>query len=451
MCKYTEHGHAHNMTNGTLDSHGNLVFNHSYSLGFVPKDLRTRSIYYINATAQAIEYERLATYFAALEKMDKEPKEPPMMIASPGKDAALFTFAHGGREKLLALTLQSFYDHYLVHHPAPVVLFFSERGTFQTDVLKSELRASGVLPLLVFRAVTLVDTTSAYVIESSCTSHNEEVRGSSEFLRYEAVRMLKSMGYSWMFRFGDDARLRKPTKYNIFEKMHQEGAVYGYKSAMDERGECVDAVWKLGESLCDADGEVHARNRTISKHGRRATGDNSHHARRLLAESATGARQGSACGGMVADWTPHRVILTSFEISHVSVWDAPYCQRLFAAASHERAAKTLPLWGDSALHTICVVHTLPASRVTVLHELDYMFNWGNSEWKDLESRDQTNLFQSTPLESHDRAFGVQRVGWLGGDIAASFPLPDPADPAAAPRTAIWLFGDSIIGVSTPER
>jgi hypothetical protein len=98
-----------------------------------------------------------------------------------------------------------------------------------------------------------------------------------------------------------------------------------------------------------------------------------------------------------------------------------------------------------------VVHTLRASQVSILHELDYMFNWGNSEWKDIESRDQTNLYQSAPLESLDRAFGAQRVGWLGGDIAASFPLPDPGDPAAAPRTAIWLFGDSIIGVSTPER
>jgi hypothetical protein len=43
------------------------------------------------------------------------------------------------------------------------------------------------------------------------------------------------------------------------------------------------------------------------------------------------------------------------------------------------------------------------------------------------------------------------VGWLGGDAAASVPLPNKGDIHSQPRKIVWLFADSLIGVSTPTR
>lgn len=43
------------------------------------------------------------------------------------------------------------------------------------------------------------------------------------------------------------------------------------------------------------------------------------------------------------------------------------------------------------------------------------------------------------------------VGWLGGDAAASVPLPSIGDIYSPSRKIAWLFADSLIGVSTTTR
>jgi hypothetical protein len=171
------------------------------------------------------------------------------------------------------------------------------------------------------------------------------------------------------------------------------------------------------------------------------------------------------------------VILTNFEISHASVWVSPICTALFhvaagngsafATSSSRKGAKGGKLvarlrerynasvtasWGDSALHTLCVVMSLKESEILRIEDVLYQFKWSNTAVSaEKDKRIKTDRYSTASVEVLDETFAAQRLGWLGGDVATSVPLPNVDDLDAAPNKLLFLFGDSIIGTSDTNR
>jgi len=95
--------------------------------------------------------------------------------------------------------------------------------------------------------------------------------------------------------------------------------------------------------------------------------------------------------------------------------------------------------------------SLNESELLKIDDIQYQFEWNAkvvSSEKD--KRIQTDSFFVKALPMLDDAFAAQRLGWLGGDIATSIPLPNSIR-SSSPERIIWLFGDTIVGVSDDSR
>ena len=439
MCFYT-HGGQNITNNGTHNSSVSLAFNGSYSLDSLPHNQQLRQIHYINVTSTAYTSKKHTTDLQSTAAY------------SVGTDkSVLYTFAHGGREDLLARTLNSFYEHYLRLHSAPVVVFYSDRGGFREHRLRELLAQTSIFSLLVLQPVELTNTTGLFAT-SPCMSLDEELNSASLFLQSRTSALLKARGFQWLLRFGDDSQLTATVTYNLFERMHSEGKVYGYVTAMEHRAECMQGLWETARRLC---GTVQ-QEKTVPK--RRLRKSNSHRSAGSLAVGTPNDLVLSAaeeCTDLFPTWPGNKVILTNFEVSHVSVWESPQCKRLFASIDGQspeaHSGKPPPLWADSVVHTVCVVTSLQASQVAQLSDIPYRFSWDNVAKSDADPENRMTVHLAEAIGEYDRAFGAQRLGWLGGDVAASVALPNERDRLAAPTKMLWLFGDSIVGVSSADR
>lgn len=72
----------------------------------------------------------------------------------------------------------------------------------------------------------------------------------------------------------------------------------------------------------------------------------------------------------------------------------------------------------------------------------YITDFVDTDVESSVDRNRNSAYLVKVLSSYDRYFSARRFGWLGGDISASVPLSD--------DHVLWLFGDSIIGVSDAE-
>jgi hypothetical protein len=437
MCFYTHHGHNVSF-NGTHNSTVSLAFNGSYSLAALLQDHRIPKIHYMNATASGDKgatapnrgrKERLPHSGATV----KLPTLTEQTVHA--NETVLYTLAHGGKETVLAATLSSFFEHYLSAHPSRVVIFHSDSGSFRPPELLSRLSSSaseGLRRLLQFQAVTL-PTISHSPPRTDCAPADVEVRRASVFLRHQAILQLKNMGFTWLLRFADDARLNSLVAQNMFVHLHSSGALFGYKDVVPSNPTCVADLWDLARKLCRSSG---ASSRLLRRHAKKSVALG-HDASGSV--GGTGSDSGGDCSALFGTWKPYQEIVTSFSISHVSVYDAPPCSRLLDAT---RPNPSLPLWLDSSIHTLCVLAALAPAQILQLRDVDYSFNW-------------TSPYTSTTIEAYDRAFDAHRVGWLGGDVAASVVLPAVTSSGASAATpsdrVLWLFGDSIIGVSDNTR
>lgn len=402
----------------------------------------------------------LLLHYDAAATVGAEKSQHPVALSGEAGQAALFSFGHGGREIVLAATLQSFYDNYLAFHPTPIIIFYSDRGAFDVSIMQQQLALSAVLPLVSFKPVALTSVED-FQSHSSCVPRSAEIRATTFFFRYEATKMLKSLGFSWIFRFGDDSRLNKPVRFNIFEYMHREGKKFAYLGQVDDRPECIHDLHSLVHSLCGA----HGTNLTVSTTGkhqrnlrasaRRTKQENNLSAPRGLSSATavtTAASHALPCA-QLPFWREGRIFLTNFEVSHVGVWEAPICQQLFSATGQAlRDGATVPLWGDAALHTYCVLMSLDENDIVRLNDVDYRFNWTTATHIRMQdARDRSAKYKSAPIVAFNEAFLPQRIGWLGGDVAASVALPNELDVRLPPNKLLFLFGDSIVGVSTKDR
>eukprot|EP01031_Cornospumella_fuschlensis_P030736 gene30736-37137_t len=228
----------------------------------------------------------------------------------------MYTFGHGGREDVLMATVFSFFTHYALTFPTPFVIFYSVTGNFDTNKVKHVLDTGLIRPLVHFVPVQLAEL-SKVKLDPYCSCADMEAQAASLFLRYQVFEVLKAQGYEWFFRFADESSLLAPIQYNVFERMKAEKKVYGYASTVSGRKSCIDDIWKLGR-----------------------------------------------------EWTPGVLLTTSFEISHISVWQSFIARSVFKSIG-DQVSDSSTLLGyvtdrsdlsanfvDSSLHTLIVAMTL---------------------------------------------------------------------------------------------
>lgn len=381
-------------------------------------------------------------------------------------DRVLYTFGHKGRENLLIATIESFYDNYLQYYPNKIIVFFNRQNPLNITMFKNGFILD-IKKLVSFHGVVLENILP---YDPVCTSINIEVRGAAYFLRFEVFRILElEYEYNWAFRFADDASIKNAITYDLFDNMLIQKKKYAYISAVRDHRKCVNPLWQKAMEFCRPSVMVSIPNNTES------------------------------CGDLFKLWPENVVIFTNFEISHVSIWKSNMCTRVESEFSIQNKSSSIgkpfryDAIGDAAIHTLCVLTSLQPTDIIRLEDVSYeaVMNGArhsdtdsiNSDVKAVSSLNSLQLFtlrnksetltldsqslesvkllnqksyESINLINFDNKFKPQQFGWLGGDVAASIPLPRiheqiGVDVDYYADRYIWLFGDTLVGSSSTER
>jgi hypothetical protein len=255
------------------------------------------------------------------------------------RKGVLYTFAHAGKENELVATIINFFLNFAREFAIPFVIFFPQKSTLDVEHIKSKLISydERIAMLVSFAPVEDEQMRSSKGYNSKSTggnwlcidSFNEEIRGASHYLRFNALTALAKMGHDWFFRFGDDSKLLQKISFNIFDALHEQGKMYAFAAGHREVQECASGLWQMAKKLC--------------------------------------SQQLFACGDMFTKWNEEAVMLTNFEVSHKSVWTSPQCLALLQAIA-EADVKESAKWGDSTIHTLCVLMSLQQAQVKRLDE-----------------------------------------------------------------------------------
>ena len=261
------------------------------------------------------------------------------------------------------------------------------------------------------------------------------------------------MGYDWFFRIADDAKLSEAVTHDIFDRLNQQGKRYGLLNVMLDNNDCLGNLWPTVSSHCLEDGV--------------------------------------SCSPLFKDWPVGVVVMTNFEVSHFSLWESPIFQRVSLAAEQSlHTGHREAYWSDAAIHTVSMITHLRENEVAYLNDIKYVAKMNmkgivhgapslsmDGNFSRVADEDSLVVVASPRLPKLNKLFKSQRFGWLGGDVASSCALPSPADTSTTanngvmsiingvlskgkessntvrsiPRRYIWLFGDSLIGTSTPTR
>jgi hypothetical protein len=255
------------------------------------------------------------------------------------------------------------------------------------------------------------------------------------------------------------SRLKKPISYDPFKKMSSSGKRYGFLNSYRENSTCIHGLWQTALDLCSL-------------------------------------RRSSDCSGLLYKWPRNIVFFSHFEISHVSVWESSialdFYRTLFWQQSQfeiESLTKSsgisrstgITWWKESVIRTLVVLVSLTSreiQRITGVEEEAHLrvsaVMTGPNEargivhyTKDVLEASLTGRLPGSPIAALDAKFYPQRFGWMGGDVATSFALPDLNYVFKAARSLetnlvegksrdetssyIWLFGDTYIGTSDNTR
>lgn len=277
----------------------------------------------------------------------------------------------------------------------------------------------------------------------------------SAFYLYRASHILKQKGYEWLWRFSMSSRLQKPVTYDVFKKMSSSGKRYGFLSSYRENSTCIHGLWQTALDLCKL-------------------------------------RKSSDCSGLINKWPRNLVVFSHFEISHVSLWESSIVLDFFRTlfwqqGQYEIEALTksssivrstgITWWKESTVRTLAVLISLTSREILRITDIQQEADLrvtavitGPDEargvvhsTKDLLETSLTRKLPGSPIASLDSFFRPQRFGWMGGDVATSFALPDwnyvfralrsdsPKElephPQDETNSFIWLFGDTYIGTS----
>jgi hypothetical protein len=370
----------------------------------------------------------------------------------PSPSGVLYTFGHLKKFQLLAEMVNNFYANYVKAHPCPIVVFhFPNFNASLIDHLRQHLLVEGVRNLTHFVVVEASYlchhsrnasndcesySTSSLPSAQRCIPSDLEVFGASRFLVKDAVVTLHRMGYDWTFRVSDRSLLAEPIKYNLFHYLESHGLRYGFNNVVKENPNCIPHLWKKVNQLC--------------------------------------ALPRANCTSLWSEWTEGLIVYTNFEISHKSVWKAPIFLSLLSLSLSDENYEDSLYWSDAPLHTIAVATSLTSKQIHKFEDIRYSLVALVPSPESTSSSQQLKVLPSVPMSHYNAQFQPQRFGWLGGDIGASFVLPPlrcaqlllhahesvsksgATNPSLCSQDAIasksiWLFGDSLIGTSTPAR
>jgi len=393
-------------------------------------------------------------------------------LAAHGKESAvLFTFAMARREDLLIATLTSFYQAYLRSFPTPVVVFYAAHTPFQVSVIQNHFQDIADLQLTflpitfqssngtqqtyhpqqkakhgaVYSVFTLANH-SLDQLDKYCINPDPDSYAISMFLRTEAFRVLRRLGFDWFIRFADDASFLGPLSESLIshvlpkngssEDTSQPKKKYAYLHAMQGRQECSRSLWAFGEKFCAS----------------------------LTPPLVPPSQQSNSslitypqCSPLFKQWNEGLYLLASLEISHSSVWESYLCSALFASLASQPESVN---WGDAALHTLCILVSLRPDEIVRLDDrVAYEVRWSNAKMQGTmqDQRMQLQAYEEVngSVAELSQALSMQRLGWLGGDVATSIPFPPSPHFTRAhsqsPNQVLWLFGDSIIGAASQTK
>jgi len=359
-------------------------------------------------------------------KSDRSERHARSMIVSRNRKRALnsstgvlYTFGHRDRLNILASTVTSFVDNYAKAHHCPIVIFIpsslNSTMIWHFKNIQLDARASSLVTLV---PVDLSPFASAAKrrLTNKCGGKDIEVAAASVFLMKSAALKLHDMGYDWFFRFADNSKLFQPIGYDVFDKLKKRGARYGFRSVVKDDPACTVRLWDYARLLCD---------------------------------------ESSSCSDLLSTWPAGVVVFTNFEISHISVWQSSIFKNISSRAEGMEA------WGDAAVHTLSVISSLKYNEILRFEDIKYdaiMNGYRDTSNTTIRSS-QFPGQEYRPLPQLDLKFRPQRFGWLGGDVASSFCLPDIRHLESQQRNNskcegsryIWLFGDTFIGTSTATR
>lgn len=276
---------------------------------------------------------------------------------------------------------------------------------------------------------------------SSCSSTNSEVFSASRFLVFKALEALRKLGYDWFLRIADDSALSHPVSYDMFDRLSHTGKRYGFLDTVIDNEKCLGTLWATAEKLCSQE-----------------TGENS-------------------CSSLFKIWPEGVVVMTSFSISHYSVWESSVFRQLTHITDNGlKTGEREATWSDASIQTVGMLISLKGDEVDLMKEIPYSVRMNNQEGLKVKEVDiapsalslndaLVTTMSSPSLPALTRMFQPQRFGWLGGDVAVSFALPSLQDASTntksitnskgndeiTPQRYIWLFGDSLIGTSSSSR
>lgn len=355
----------------------------------------------------------------------------------------LYTFGHVNKYQLLTETINNFFINYVREFPCPIVIFhFSNFNSSLIHHMKTHLLLDGAANItkfiLVDNSYLCINTRNAttscrqYSNDSppshACISRDLEAFGASRFLVKDALDILHRMGFEWTFRIADRSYLSTPVKYNLFESLLSQGKKYGFNSVVKENPTCISHLWNKVTELCNL--------------------------------------PRSNCSKLFKEWDEGVIVYTNFEISHYSVWKSPIFLSLLSLPENDEIYDESLYWSDPSLHTIAVATSLNSQEIHKFEDIKYSLVPYLPSVSNLPTL-SIKALPSLPLYHYNFFFHPQRFGWLGGDIGASFILPplkcanflrNPSEHSKSQCSdeiltsrSIWLFGDSLIGTSTPSR
>lgn len=461
--------------------------------------------------AMASQLTRYKTNLLNMYKLKGMASETNSSVAGP-INAAMFTFGHYSRESYLSDTLQSMFDGYAGPMKCTIVVFY-----YKMDVNLVKKRLSPVM----LRSIKFVYVELNLVVESptelalplsrregsnTCKSSSKpEELAASDFFVEQAFTELIRMGYNWFFRFADDSRLIKPVQYNVFEMMQSYGKKYGFIGAARNTPECVVPLWEKAIQHCETLNATAMSSASASK----STST-------VVVVNDISKYQCSDVLLSKTKWPRGVDVYSNFEISHRSVWETRHFKYLLSgmkkvtmssivSSPDQRVNKLLDNYflyeySDSTIHTLNMLMSLSALDIHRFRDITYELTRRAAP----KVKTGKPVVTTRPLPLLDSYFSPYRFGWLGGDVASSFALPDPKcfsivgvssgadtgsdkkiglrknsghDCVQVPTTSsqqsssqhteidgnveitlenlptryVWLFGDSLIGTSSDKR
>lgn len=404
----------------------------------------------------------------------------------------LYTFGHHGREGVLADTLLNFDTNYALAFNTSFIVFYNKDSpldvTFMNTRLKSFPSSTSksnlhILDRIKFVPIKLkvLSTAITNTLDYDCNSDNPEIIGSSHFLRFEVFDILHSYGYSWFWRFSEDSSLKNKIDYNVFQSLANTNKLYGYVLIYREHKKCSDFVWYSVTQLCKSQHSADFKcSEWLEKWPSYVVFFNnfeishislwqSESVKRIRKLVSTSDSTDSGNSFIRRHHDRLRIHGRSRRTSNsTSLKSLPYTNSNgLEVISDNQGVFNFDYSSDAAIHALCVLTTLQPENAVRLDQIDYSTRLPPKSFTRLNQNsvnkssepssnpkhivaDNREYYKASIRGDLDKRFQIQRFGWMGGDVAASFylPLADESKKIDTEKKYIWLFGDTYVGTST---